>query len=279
MKDANPVRQGAVVVCLLIAAVVVTAESADGDVIQASVAARAKIAAIDAKRRKATSQLHRQLRELSQRRARLEGEPLDETQLNLRRARLQQLEQEVAALKREIADAQVKDRKQRDRMAAEVKVEAETLRQNKLRLDQPYVKQMTALRHDVEGNNKELAQAMSSYFLVPTAGPFKDVKDTKIKAQFAEAFASCSWYAGKKQIAWAHVMIRKPIVPLPKDLPKVADAYSILQHNKSEILLWAGDCQISFSIVDPKRQGKDKIQAAVQQFLDLQKLAKIEIPE
>jgi hypothetical protein len=126
---------------------------------------------------------------------------------------------------------------------------------------------------DINQKNRELKKLLSRCIIFGSKDKPGNVNKKNVNATFKTAFASCSWYKNKKQIAWAHFRIRQ----LPTNINrknKLARKYPISSLSNGSMWFWVGNFNICFVASDKSLNGKEKIKQAVLSMLDLTGLEK-----
>ncbi len=140
----------------------------------------------------------------------------------------------------------------------------------------PYRVRIQDTQQPVRAENGALAEMIRTHFKTPNAA-YPDSSVGQVNATVYMAFAASHWSdRNDKQIAWAHIRIRSLDEIEDYHRENLLDGkYPIQSLSDGSIWVWAGHFLITFVADDDSLKGKENIQQAIHQFIDLEGLAAI----
>ncbi len=250
------------------------------DFVAAGLEARAKTKAIQAEMRTAggdsTNRAH-----MLQMQARALAKPAPKPreianmarQLAMYRRRVEDMKRRIRDMEQAIELAKFADPKARAAKAKELQAEAKKLTLASGQAMRPYFDRMRQVKKELAESTGYRADALKPYFLNPTQKHPK-IATMKIRASTTSGAVSCCWRAANNAIIAEATL---EVVPMSKFKSRklLANTYPLGYVNDQYLVVTAGYFRVRLSGSDKKLQGKDNIQQAVQDFVDLKGLAAI----
>ena len=245
-----------------------------GDILQQAFAHAQERTAITQEQREATGAVSAELRALRRRVRDLQQPPPDRETVARKQRQLQRLAARLAQLRAELQDAQLTDADRRKAKAAELKAKADKLHAREQELAKPFRERLKGLEQDADETDAAFTAAMKAHFEAV------DGQSTTVTGDFDKALATCTWQndAGK-QVAWAHVYLRRRPAHFPQQAKPVAGKYPVMLLTDREIIVWAGSFQVDFAVVNQDLQDRDKLKETITKYIDLPALAAVQVEE
>jgi hypothetical protein len=141
----------------------------------------------------------------------------------------------------------------------------------------PYEERIQEIQHPADAGNDALTAVIRPHIKTPESA-YPGSTAEHLNATVHMAFASCNWNdRDGNQIAWAHIRIRPLDEIEDYHRENLLDGkYPIQSLSDGSIWVWAGHFLVTFVVDDDGLKGKENIQEAIQQFIDLQGLAAIQ---
>ncbi len=150
-----------------------------------------------------------------------------------------------------------------------LQAETEELKKQAEEKRRPAAEKLSAFRKEIEGRGKALEQVLKASFR-DGSGDFADVKVKNFNFDYDRAFISIHWQKEGKGFVWAHVRIRPDGGTQLSE--KIADKYPMQSASTDSLWLWTGNHQIAFVASDASARDRAKLEAAVQNLIDLDAL-------
>ncbi len=146
------------------------------------------------------------------------------------------------------------------------------------RISTPYHTRISELQDAANADSDALVDMLRPYFKTPDANYTGSSVDA-VCADMSNAFGSGNWNdSDDERIAWAHIRIRSQDEIEDYHRQNLLDGkYPIQSLSDGSIWVWAGNFLITFVADDDAIKGKDNIQQAIHDFIDLEGLASIQI--
>ncbi len=166
------------------------------------------------------------------------------------------------------------------RKAFKIKYQPKIDRLNKQikRISTPYNKRISELQDAAQAESDALVGLLRPYLKTPGAN-YTGSRVDAVNADMSNAFGSSNWNdSDDHRIAWAHIRIRSQDEIEDYHRQNLLDGkYPIQSLSDGSIWVWAGNFLITFVADDEALKGKDNIQQAIHDFIDLEGLASIQI--
>ena len=143
-------------------------------------------------------------------------------------------------------------------------------------LEAPFQDRIREAQEPTQAQNEALAEIIRPHIKAPQDG-YPGSAVSHINATVHMAFGSSNWNdRDDNQIAWAHIRIRSLNEIEDYHRENLLDGkYPIQSLSDGSIWVWAGHFLITFVVDDEALKGKENIQKAIHQFIDLKSLASI----
>jgi hypothetical protein len=201
--------------------------------------------------------------------------PLTLEQVAAKQQEIDNLAARLETLKQSLVLGQIADADDRAKKAGEFESQVKDLQEKLQAISKPIFERLQIHLQANRVEEKAMIEALRGYFKQP-AGQFATVDLPSVTGQFGEAAYSAAWNdKDGKQVAWANFRL----LPKPADnptLPKFDDKYMILDSTSNTLYLWAGHFQVMFMMTKAQWQKTETVEAAVRNFIDLDRLAAVD---
>ncbi len=173
--------------------------------------------------------------------------------------------------------SKIKTDDERDAFRQKYQPEIDELAAKIRTLEAPFQKLIRNTQEPVNAENEALINLIRPYIKAPDSSyPGSTVQS--INATVHMAFGSSNWNdSDDNQIAWAHIRIRSLDEIEDYHRENLLDGtYPIQSLSDGSIWVWAGHFLITFVADDDALKGKENIQQAIHEFIDLEGLASIQ---
>lgn len=189
-------------------------------------------------------------------------------------------ENSIRRLEYEIQIRTMPEGPEREALRAEIQQERDALAAKIDEIEKPYQAEKAAIVASVDSDSEALTEAMTPFFDSPR-GEFENAETDTTMFTMHMAFGGTSWdNAQGEQLAWAHVRIRSDDeISAHTNDRKLDGKYPIHSTSERSVWLWSGNFLVTFVASDESLYGEERMLEAVGQFVDLEGLAQVEIPD
>jgi len=209
----------------------------------------------------------------------LEQPAMNEQQIIATQNKIEQLELQIYALKKQIELSKITDPEARKREITAVDEALKDVAEVTVERAKPLQTEIAEFAKQFTEQNKQMITYLSDYVRVPNAA-VSEITQATMNVNFHAAQIDLTWMDKDRNAeAVAQLVLSERPDPLPKGTQVLAEVMTLTSSQDKRLVGYVGPFLLTFVVASDEYKGRDKLESFLVQLLDLQGIALMQVAQ